>query len=235
MIKTECKNCHKVFEAPARRKKFCTPLCANLYNGQIRKSNYVAPPKKMRSCKFCGNDFHPLSNKRKYCSHKCAGEGMAGNYVQRFWSKVKKTETCWLWIGGGHPRHGNEGYGAFTCKVFRGRRAHCFSYFLHFGEIPKDMNVLHRCDNPRCVRPDHLFLGTQAENIADMFAKGRDNHARGESAGLAKLTEADVLAIRANYKPRLNSYRALAREFNVNPTTIASVVLGKTWRHVEAT
>lgn len=93
--------------------------------------------------------------------------------VARFWSHVEKTDGCWNWTA--HLLPG--GYGHFQLGTNRTDRAHRFSYKLHFGPIPKDDGiewcVCHRCDNPRCVRPDHLFLGTDRDNMHDMMRKGR--------------------------------------------------------------
>lgn len=88
----------------------------------------------------------------------------------RFWSMVLKSETCWLWKGSVNRK----GYGQISTK--RGSRplqTHRLSYELHVGPIPEGKMVLHKCDNPRCVRPDHLFLGTAKENTADMMQKER--------------------------------------------------------------
>ncbi len=85
-----------------------------------------------------------------------------------FWSKVSKTSDCWLWMGSKRK----SGYGHFR-YMGRLQSAHRVAWQLAFGPIPAGMNVLHRCDNPSCVRPDHLFLGTQADNMADKMAKKR--------------------------------------------------------------
>lgn len=94
---------------------------------------------------------------------------------ERFWGKVEKTETCWLWSAGLYDKSVKYPYGAFT---FDGKktRAHIVSYLLHAGAIPTGMVVRHTCDVSLCVRPDHLILGTQAENVQDMLERGRNRN-----------------------------------------------------------
>lgn len=90
-----------------------------------------------------------------------------GTPEERFWMKVHKTPTCWLWIAS----HNGNGYGMFYAskRVY----AHRFSYELHIGPIPQSMHVLHNCDNPSCVNPSHLWIGTNVDNIHDRMNKGR--------------------------------------------------------------
>lgn len=94
---------------------------------------------------------------------------------ERFWRRVQKTDSCWTWVGSldGH------GYGQIRASGPRDvtlmiLRAHRYSYELHVGPIPEGLNVCHHCDNPRCVRPDHLFVGTARDNAIDMVRKGRN-------------------------------------------------------------
>jgi len=90
---------------------------------------------------------------------------------KRFWGKVQKTDSCWIWTGGtnGH------GYGSLVIDHTGNHRiyAHRLSWIIHYGEILNGLQVLHKCDNPLCVNPEHLFLGTQKDNMDDMMAKGR--------------------------------------------------------------
>lgn len=95
--------------------------------------------------------------------------GRATEPAVRFFAKVAKGDGCWLWTGATH----RNGYGSFKLRGGRQVRAHRFSWELARGPVPDGLSVLHRCDNRRCVRPEHLFVGTQRENLSDMVAKGR--------------------------------------------------------------
>ena len=152
--------------------------------------------------------------------------------AERFWALVDKSETCWNWIG-----HTNErGYGTFSER--RGRDdwrqalAHRVSAELD-GRPPGDLFVLHRCDNRKCVRPDHLFLGTQTDNVADMDEKGRRGSLKGSKHGMARLGEYQVQEIR---RRRATGERGvdLAREFGVSPSQIVWITKGRQWRHVRS-
>lgn len=157
---------------------------------------------------------------------------------QRFWIKVKKTKTCWFWTGA-QRRSGRFRRGNFWAPN-HGRKVTChrFSWELKNGAIPRDLYVLHKCDNPLCVRPGHLFLGTQADNIADMDRKGR----RGTTAGYpglkgsrnprAKLTKREVLEIRKMYPASVASQSVLAEMFGVSQTLIGFIVRRNVWSHV---
>lgn len=149
------------------------------------------------------------------------------NPEDRFWPKVEKSPSgCWLWIGAVSRF---SGYGHFH---FAGeQRAHRVSYILSFGQIPDGMFVLHACDNRRCVRPDHLFLGNHTDNMKDAKRKGRlvpPPKVFGERHHLAKLSDENVAFIRANYKPRDPVYgaTALSRRFNVSPSLIFAIGSG---------
>lgn len=116
-------------------------------------------------------------NATKYCSVECYRDAQRSpSMVDRFWSKVNKTDGCWLWTGAtlGRPTHK---YGQFTTQAAPGKQAHHYahrvSWALAHGSVPDDMSVCHHCDVTLCVRPDHLFLGTQIDNMRDASAKGR--------------------------------------------------------------
>lgn len=145
--------------------------------------------------------------------------------VAYFWSKVEKTEGCWLWRGGLNDK----GYGIFIVER-RGVRAHRFAFEAATGTNPGDLLVCHTCDNPRCVNPAHLFLGTNQENLQDMSRKGRarPHVAPGEKNRQARLTSEQVAEIRAalheGEKPS-----ALARRYGVTDSTVSKIKKGATW------
>lgn len=155
---------------------------------------------------------------------------MAGaqTFAQRFWSKVDRGEgdACWPWMAGVSEK----GYG----RIWDGRvmaNAHRVSWEFANGPIPEGMFVCHRCDNPRCVRPDHLFPGTAAENSGDMVAKGRGAGPRGARNRNTKLDPGSVQAIRAALGAG-ESYAAIAARFGVGKGVVGQIRHRATWRHV---
>lgn len=113
--------------------------------------------------------------------------------------------------------------------------AHRFAWFCHHGEIPKDMFVLHKCDNRRCINPAHLFLGTHADNMADMVAKGRawSPKLRGEANGSAKLTEKQIRQIRATHALGDVTHQQLAEKYGVSCAHVGKIIRRKKWAHVQ--
>jgi len=144
-----------------------------------------------------------------------------------FWSKVNKTETCWLWTAYINER----GYGKFMTQG-RCLRAHRFSYSLHNGLIPPGLCVLHKCDVRNCVNPDHLFLGTNADNSRDMISKGRARppDLRGEKHPASKLTKEQVIEIRNIYNLGNITQVSLGKQFGVSNCTIFDIVRYRKWR-----
>lgn len=178
----------------------------------------------------CGRDFlSKASRVGTYCSRTCRTERFNSRpeIEKRFWAQVQKTPGCWLWAG----FKLNSGYG-ITSTHRRRILAHRLSYKLAFGDIPKGMHVCHKCDTPLCVRPEHLFTGTDADNHADMKAKWR--HTYGERAR-HKLTEAQVIEIKRDFhspRNRRSNAKALAAKYGVNVGAIYNVVRGATWSHI---
>lgn len=133
---------------------------------------------------------------------------------------------CWPWTAAGLP----DGYGRLSRKGI-GYLAHRMAWSLTNGPIPDGMNVCHRCDNPPCCNPTHLFLGTVADNNADKLAKGRHVALVGELNGVARLTPDRVREIRALAAEGWDKAR-IARNFSVGRTTIRDVLSGRNWSHV---
>jgi HNH endonuclease len=147
---------------------------------------------------------------------------------QLFWEKVRTVNECWEWTAAKNKH----GYGLFGAgskgEIIVASR---WSYMEANGDIPKGLCVCHKCDNPSCVRPDHLFLGTRTENHRDMMSKGRNGSSKGEKNGCSKLTEEQVTGIRTSYG-RGESVANLAQQFSISRTGIRNILIGKTYPHV---
>jgi len=144
---------------------------------------------------------------------------------ERFWAKVDKTGDCWLWTG----ITNNKGYGMIGVER-KHVLAHRFSLSLILGKMP-DKQVLHKCDNPRCVNPDHLWEGTIQDNCRDKIAKGR--HVWGSRSFNTTLTEADVAEIKRLLKTTNLFQREIAERLNTTTAVVCAINLGKTWKHVQ--
>lgn len=177
--------------------------------------------------------------------------------ADKFWEKVEVTDNCWIWLAARNHR----GYGVFCVTIPRKRNilAHRWAYEFTYGPIaPETLFVLHQCDNPACVRFDHLRLGTHQENMEEMRKRGRSlignkNNSRQHPERLQrgdqhwmrrhperippqfkrepKLTRADAEIVRARYQQGDISQQALADEYGVGRGTIADIVTNKTWKH----
>lgn len=146
--------------------------------------------------------------------------------INIFWTHVDNSggpEACWLWTG--HISENGYGIASIKGKAFK---AHRVSYFLEHGRIENDRLVLHRCDVRACVNPAHLFLGTPKDNSQDAVKKGRNTKLYGERNGKAKLTRADVLAIR-RLCGRGVYQKTVAKQFGVSEATVSYVVSGGRW------
>jgi hypothetical protein len=152
--------------------------------------------------------------------------------AERFWEKVHKVEGdgCWTWTAAT-----TEGYGAIGIDGSRRDGAHRVSWRLHFGLIPEGMEICHHCDNRLCVRPDHLFLGTRADNMQDAKRKGRlrvqrPGMPRGSRHHHASITEDIARLIRALREEGL-TYREIGERTGASKAVISQVATGKSWRH----
>lgn len=142
---------------------------------------------------------------------------------KRFWKYVNKTENCWNWTASVNTY----GYGCFW---WNGKQwqAHRVSWYIKYNSFPKDC-LLHICDNPRCINPQHLKEGSQKDNIQDKVLKQRQ--AKGSNNGNARLTEEEVLSIKNKYS-KGQSLRSLAKEYTVSKTAIKYIIIGRTWSYL---
>lgn len=171
-----------------------------------------------------------IHNKRgcPVCANGGTDEERFFNFVNKNGKQINYVnDKCWEWTGDIREN----GYGRFWLNN-KSVPAHRYSYELYFGKVPTDLFVLHRCDNPKCVNPNHLFLGTIKDNIQDMITKGRSPNQKGENNPAAKLTENDVLKIREIYATGEYLQKEIAKMFNMPLSSINQVIRGKRWKHL---
>lgn len=185
-----------------------------------------------KNCEHCSEQFaRPRAYSarqwaiQRFCGKKCWIEATTAQWPIRFHAGYEKTESgCWVWTRG---RHG-KGYGLFHVPGKTIQKTHRVSWEMHNGEIPDGLHVLHRCDNPPCVNPEHLFLGTNQDNVDDKVAKGRLRVQRGSSSGVARLTEDQVVAIRADGRFQ----REIAETYGIAQTTVSAIKRRQNWAHL---
>lgn len=180
------------------------------------------PPKR---CKYCQRQFYPWKPTQRFCSFRCRSIMQNGTVRQRVLAKIGPVleNGCCHWQG----EIGSRGYGKFYLNK-RAINAHrmVFSIFVH--PLRDNDVVCHQCDNPACVNIDHLFVGTQADNVADMLKKGRANHPRGERNYFAKLSEDQARTIKFTNSDE----RHLAEKFGVSIHCVRQIRNGRNWKHV---
>jgi hypothetical protein len=181
------------------------------------------------TCVVCG----ATTSRGLTCSQRCVGryaqQKRRRPFADTFWALVERgeTESCWRWRG----FVGDKGYGAMWHREDkRLTRAHRIAYELTHGRFDPSADVRHKCDNPICVNPSHLELGSHADNMGDMVKRGRS--CRGEQKPDAKLTEADVRAIRERFAAGGITKQALAEQYGVCADTVRDVITRTKWRHV---
>lgn len=149
--------------------------------------------------------------------------------TERFWSQVRiENGSCWEWIGA----KDTHGYGHMSINN-RTHRVHRVSYKIFHSEIPNKLHVLHKCDNRNCVNPDHLFLGTNDDNVQDSVTKGRRRGAIGEKNCNSKFVVSDIREIRELHKANSYTPTELASLYSVATSTIHRIVTRKTWSHID--
>ena len=182
-------------------------------------------------CFVCGRERwvevrhgKPRSTACRYCRH--VARILNKPPADRFWDKVRVGDDCWVWTGGLYEG----GYGNFLYYTGKNIGAHRYSWIYHYGEIPQGLQVLHKCDNPPCVNPEHLFLGTHQDNMDDMMAKDRQQHSHGEDHYNSRLTLKQVTDIRKS--PLLA--RELANIYEVSRSHISAIKNLTKWKNQNA-
>lgn len=200
-------------------------------------ANSDTNPVNVKNCERCGTEFYRPTNgdawyftrKKRFCSSICAAAASQKHQPlsERLFANVAKSRPngCWYWTGCKTAA----GYGRFSfhnSEVY----AHRTSYEIHKGPIPSGLSVCHECDNPACVNPNHLFLGSQADNMHDMIGKGRAKlrPQLGEEHGEAKLTEAQVMQIREDTR----NQRTIAADYGISQTNVSDIKRRKIWKHL---
>jgi hypothetical protein len=200
-----------------------------------------------RTCEQCEKHFfvYPARIRRgeaRFCSSRCYGDSLIASFPTRFWEKFDRAGECWLWT----LSRSKLGYGKVAVPTTRGphhTNIHRVAWELTYGPIPKGMKVLHHCDIRHCGNPDHLFLGTQKQNMEDMVEKGRSlagdrnpsiTHAnrlvRGERHHQSKLTWAQVLEARRLHEQHGMGPTALGKVCGVSSSAMSSILRGATWK-----
>lgn len=221
------------------KRKFCCKKCAITFNGLSNKG-------KKRTPEICAK----FSETRKGENNAFFGKHHSEELIKRFseerkgkpihWKlhdvplkeRIKNNvqindNGCWIWIGFFRSKKAKLNYGCFK---YKGKTflAHRISYEVFNGEIPKGMLVCHKCDNPACVNPEHLFLGTHSDNAKDMSAKKRGTN--GEKGFNTKLTEQQVLEIRS--LPETMTYKEIGKIYGVVGRTISEIIKRNSWNHI---
>ena len=174
-------------------------------------------------CKcHCGNEKkNTMGNLNRNKPKSCGCyEGSLEQRKNTFFKNVDKTDSCWNWIG----CKNDSGYGVMAYN----KKAHRFSFHIHTGADPKDKMVLHKCDNPACVNPDHLYLGNDKDNMRDKIERNR--HPKGSKSVLSKINESDVFNIKKMRKESKKLHE-IANKYKISEGNVSLICNNKTWRH----
>ena len=236
-----CSKCRKEKEPNRENESYCKPckraaISRRYYENRFkngflpRKNGRTTEVCKIDACKsrvlakdLCVKHYQQMHfHGKTFISRKEVNDYLDKDSFHRNYL-INEVTGCWEW-----SRHiEQKGYGVLIWKG-KSQRAHRFSYKLHKGQIPEGLNVCHHCDNPKCVNPKHLFLGTAKDNSNDRDMKNR------QAKGFVikkTLTEEQVLDIKAKLKSGVQGLQ-ISQEFNVSPKTISHIKMGRTWKHV---
>lgn len=210
-----CHFCGVVFNRnPGRHRVLQHTYCSSRCAGDARRVE------EQIVCRGCGQTFSRIPSRGQvYCSILCRAEHKRRPVLDRFWEKVRKTDTCWLWTGGKRE----DGYGAFGVGNGVLVGAHRFSYLLTHGVLLPGSFVCHNCDTPSCVRPDHLRIDTPAGNTRDMVLKQRHQ---------TKLSASDVRFIRSAWA-KGRTQTSISTDLGVSQVLVSLILRGKAWAHVD--
>lgn len=202
--------------------------CGSFENVQVHHKALKDDFSLIYLCGECHADKHPDVPRRLITWPKTL------LFEKRFWSKVDKTASCWNWTGSwtGNSKNAHYKYGCIRINQ-KTYYAHRIAWELTKGSIPNGMEVLHHCDNPSCVRPDHLFLGNKFTNMQDKEKKKRGNHPFGENKGNNKLTSTQVREIKRQFRHyKWGMVTKLAREYGVSTNTMSHIRRDEDWQHI---
>ena len=196
---------------------------------------YTIHMKETRICSVCKIEHSNKSGMKKkdgsnYLARKCyqCSKSHPGlrTKEERFWEKVdKKSFGCWEWTAHLDKR----GYGRFGVSDGKGIGAHRYSYALHNGAFKKALYVCHKCDNPKCVNPEHLFLGTHQDNMDDMVRKGRQRSLKGEESPSCKISQETAQAVLDSEL----TYSQTAEKFGMTKSSVAAIKARRMWKHLK--
>ena len=239
-IERTCETCgdhflawpHEVEDGHAR---YCSRAC--FHAAPVAPRPPRANTKVKCSCLACGKQFlikacEVRRGGGKFCCCDCYYESRPVSLWRQFLRHIEPPngEGCMLWVGTTLAN----GYGVIASRQPKRRRRymiHRFAFEAAYGPIPDGMKVLHQCDHRNCANPLHLFLGTQADNMADKVAKGRQT--KGESCNLAKLTSESVRAIRRRYHAGGVTQKQLAEEYGISISNICAILARRSWKHLD--
>lgn len=205
------------------------------YDQKAHGCHHEAEPEPRARLSLSGNESAQKERRRENDQDPAKNaHGLSPTLQQVFWRKIDKSSGelgCWPWQG---ARTGND-YGYIRLNGIR-FAAHRLAYALTNGAIPKDLFVCHRCDNPRCCNPAHLFLGSASDNTRDSVAKGRWHMPAkkrvGSKHGRAKIDERQAIEIRRAYTTGSVSQEQLASRYHISERSIYGIIARKTWKHV---